>query len=100
MERRRAMNIVDRSPDDISITEAAHLAGVVSAKTVRRALADCDLPRRYILTARGPQLVFSRADLERWIAGRKARRQLPATDPSLAATAGPSALHDAVQQLQ
>jgi hypothetical protein len=27
------------------------------------------------LTARGPQLVFSRADLDRWLAGRSARRR-------------------------
>ena len=67
------MNITDPSPDDITLQQATALAGCC-AKTIRRAVQDGQLPRRYVMSERGPQLVFARADMDRWITDWKDRK--------------------------
>jgi CheY-like chemotaxis protein len=79
------MNIVEPTADDMTLQEAIQIVGCSSAKTLRRAVKAGDLPRRYIMTAHGPQLVFLRADLERWMAQRKRSprgRKAAATAPA------------------
>src|SRR3954462_874074 len=61
--RNTGMNIVDPSPEDVSMQEALQLLNYRSAKTLRGAVQDGNLPRRYIQTARGPALVFRRDEL-------------------------------------
>lgn len=65
------MHIVDRMQGDVTLTEAALLAGC-STKTVRRAILDGHFPRRYVMSPRGPHLVIQRADLDRWLVARQA----------------------------
>jgi hypothetical protein len=64
------MNIVDSSVEDIYLEEAVRLTGRC-AKTLRRAVQNGQLPRRYVMSPRGPQLVFARPALEQW---RRTRR--------------------------
>jgi hypothetical protein len=78
------MTIIEPSPEHITIKEATRLAGV-SDKLIRRALQRGVLPRRYVLTGRGPQLVFTRGELERWRAHCATRRRNVATAPEPAA---------------
>jgi hypothetical protein len=59
------MNIVDSSIEDVYLDEAVRLTGRC-AKTLRRAVQYGQLPRRYVMSPRGPQLVFARAALEQW----------------------------------
>jgi hypothetical protein len=66
------MNIVELSEDDIMLEEAARMANR-STKTVRRAVQDGLLPRRYVMGPRGPQLVFQRPELDRWLEVRSRR---------------------------
>jgi hypothetical protein len=91
------MTIIDPSPDHITIKEATRLAGV-SDKLIRRALRRGMLPRRYVLTARGPQLVFTRGDLERWRAQYTTRRRQGEAAPEPAAAH--AALLDALWRLE
>jgi predicted DNA-binding transcriptional regulator AlpA len=67
------MEIREPSYDDLSVRDVLVFAGV-SDKTLRRAVRAGELPRRYILGARGPQLVFRRVDVERWLAAHTRRR--------------------------
>jgi hypothetical protein len=66
------MNIVELSEDDIMLEQAAQMANR-STKTVRRAVQDGLLPRRYVMGPRGPQLVFRRPELDRWLEVRSRR---------------------------
>lgn len=66
------MTIIEALPEHLDIAASAALAGC-STKTIRRAVADEHLPRRYVMGPRGPQLVFLREELEAW-AARPARR--------------------------
>lgn len=61
------MNIVEKGSDDITLAAAAALAGR-SEKTLRRAVQNGQLLRRYVMTPRGPSLVFHRDELTGWIA--------------------------------
>jgi Helix-turn-helix domain len=63
------MEIVDSSPTDLTVEDAARIAGR-SVKTVRRAVHAGQLPMRYVLGLRGPQLVFQPFEIARWQAGR------------------------------
>jgi septal ring factor EnvC (AmiA/AmiB activator) len=75
------------------------LAGV-SDQLIRRALQRGELPRRYVQTTCGLQLVFQRAALQRWIAGRRApRRRRAAVRVMPAPAVLPVTLLDALQQL-
>lgn len=67
------MNIVPSTPDDVTLQEAARLAER-STKTLRRAVQDGHLVRRYVLGPRGPQLVFNQTELLTWLGGKAARR--------------------------
>jgi len=58
------MNIVEPSADHLTLEEAVQLVGL-GDKTLRRALQAGELPRCYVVGARGPHLVFLRADVER-----------------------------------
>lgn len=60
------MDIVEPSPDNLRIAEAAAIVGC-SAKTVRRAVHSGHLPGRYAPGPRGPELLFAQADLARWL---------------------------------
>lgn len=99
------MNIVERSTDDLTLDEAVRVAGRC-AKTLRRAVQDGQLPRRYAQSPRGPQLVFDRDVLEHWLAGRPGRmadgrRALHRGLEALpAAPGGPSAVTARVVELQ
>jgi predicted DNA-binding transcriptional regulator AlpA len=75
------MEIVEPSTNQISLEEAAHLAGV-STKTVRRAAVAGQLPRSYVLSERGPRLVFQRDDLDRWLARRHRKPYHASAAPS------------------
>ncbi len=86
------MNVVELSPDDITMQEAAARSGFCE-KTLRRAVQRGQLPRRYTHSAHGPQLVFGLVDLDRWLAQRPHRPYGPglrqhrpalAAEPSLA----------------
>lgn len=68
-EAATSLPIVERSDHDLTLDEAAYLAGR-SPKTLRRAVRSGELPRRYILGPRGPQLVFESAALRAWISAR------------------------------
>jgi Helix-turn-helix domain len=59
------MNFVESCPGDLSVQDVARLAGR-SVKTVRRAVHAGQLPMRYVLGLRGPQLVFQPEEIERW----------------------------------
>jgi uncharacterized coiled-coil protein SlyX len=59
------MEIVDACPNDLTVQDAARIAGR-SVKTVRRAVHAGQLPMRYVLGLRGPQLVFQPEEIERW----------------------------------
>jgi peptidoglycan hydrolase CwlO-like protein len=63
------MDIVQPTAEDISLEEAAAMARV-STKTVRRATGSGLLPRTYVISPRGPRLVFQRDALDRWLATR------------------------------
>jgi CheY-like chemotaxis protein len=107
------MNIVEPTSGDVTLNEAIQIAGCASAKTLRRAVKAGELPRRYIVTVHGPQLVFLRADLEHWMAQRKRsrrRRTAPAPAPAAAVQtvlletvrlllASSSSLHAAIEAL-
>ena len=69
------MDIVDSSPDHLNLHVASRLAGC-STKTLRRAIQDGHFPRHYVLSPRGPQLVFRRQDLEHWVAERGAKSRM------------------------
>jgi hypothetical protein len=98
-ERQPAMTNIERSPEDITIRDAMRLAGV-SDQLLRRALQRGELPRRYVQTARGLQLVFQRAALQRWIAGRRAPRRRRAVVRVMPTPAvSPVTLLDALRQL-
>jgi hypothetical protein len=84
------MNIVEPSPEDVTLRAAMDLAGV-SDKTLRRAVHAGELPRHYIQTPRGLQLVFRRADLERWMAAHTRRRRVVVPPPA------PPVIHAAVR---
>jgi predicted DNA-binding transcriptional regulator AlpA len=83
------MNIGEPSAEDISLRDAMELAGV-SDRTVRRAVRTGELPRRYRVSAHGPQLVFLRADVERWIVAHRWRQRVVVPPPA------PTVLHTAV----
>jgi hypothetical protein len=68
------MHIVDARPGDISLHEIAGRADCAE-KTVRRAIAAGELPRRYVVSPRGPQLVFSPAEVKQWLEVRSNRHQ-------------------------
>jgi hypothetical protein len=53
------------------VQDAARIAGR-SVKTVRRAVHAGQLPMRYVLGLRGPQLVFQPDEIERWQVERTA----------------------------
>jgi hypothetical protein len=91
------MTIIEPSPELITIKEAMHLSRV-SDKLIRRALQRGALPRRYVLTARGPQLVFTRGELACWRAQYTTRRRTVEAAPELAA--GHAALLDALRRLE
>ncbi|GAC1428309.1 MAG: hypothetical protein NVSMB65_01530 [Chloroflexota bacterium] len=78
-----AMNIVEPSTDDLTLVEAVQIIGL-GAKTLRRAVQEGHLPRRYALSPRGPQLVFARDDLTQW-AREKQERGRGQLDPALGA---------------
>ncbi|MDB5057549.1 MAG: hypothetical protein JWO59_1021 [Chloroflexi bacterium] len=93
------MEIVDACPNDLTVQDVARIAGR-SVKTVRRAVHAGQLPMRYVLGLRGPQLVFQPEEIERWQvqrtsgatlakAGRKRQRggsrKLPGVAPKVAA---------------
>lgn len=65
------MNIVDPSPDDLTLGEAIQVAGC-SRSTLRVAIRRGQLPRRYAHGPHGLQLVFARADLQAWLAASPA----------------------------
>ena len=67
MNNTPALPIVERADQDLTLEEAAWLAGR-SAKTLRRAVHSGGLPRRYVLGPRGPQLMFEQPALRSWIA--------------------------------
>jgi hypothetical protein len=96
------VNIVEATIADVSLEEATQIAGV-SGKTLRRAMRQGELPRRYILTLHGPQLVFARAQLEGWRARRTApgrrQRHAPAA-PRPTSIAVQTAVSDALRHLQ
>jgi predicted DNA-binding transcriptional regulator AlpA len=83
------MNIGEPSAEDMSLRDAMELAGV-SDKTVRRAVRTGELPRRYRVSAHGPQLVFLRADVERWIVAHQWRQRVVVPPPA------PTVIHAAV----
>jgi predicted DNA-binding transcriptional regulator AlpA len=66
------MNIVEPSADHLTLEEAVQLVGL-GDKTLRRALQAGELPRRYVVGARGPHLVFLRSDVEQWMRRRAPR---------------------------
>ena len=68
--------IVDPSPDDITLQQAAFMAGC-NAKTLRRAVQSGILPRHYLMSQHGPQLVFQHRQVEEWMSRR--RRERPST---------------------
>jgi hypothetical protein len=71
------MEIVDTSPTDLTVEDAARIAGR-SIKTVRRAVHAGQLPMRYVLGLRGPQLVFQPFEVAHWQSGRAATGELRA----------------------
>jgi hypothetical protein len=68
------MNISDPRQDDVTLQEVAQHAGC-TVKTVRRAIQAGQLSRRYVMSARGPQLVFTPAEVEQWLGDRVGRRR-------------------------
>lgn len=68
------MNIVDPSPDDITIRKAA-AAARLSEKSLRRAVQAGLLPRRYVYSKHGLQLVFRPGEVERWLTEQPVRRR-------------------------
>jgi hypothetical protein len=64
-----SLPIVEQTDQDLTLEQAAALARR-SPKTLRRAVHSGDLPRRYVLGPRGPQLVFDDGTLRTWIAAR------------------------------
>jgi predicted DNA-binding transcriptional regulator AlpA len=66
------MNIVEPSAEHLTLDEAVRIVGL-GDKTLRRAVQAGELPRRYVVGARGPHLVFLRADVERWLDVRAVR---------------------------
>jgi hypothetical protein len=96
-ERKAAdMQIVKPTDEDLSLADATRLTGYGAEKTLRRAVRAGELPRRYIMTARGPALVFRRADVERWSAQRRQGRRQRAAVPTPVPTMTHSAVLDAV----
>lgn len=96
------MNISDPHSDDVTLQEVAHHAGC-TVKTVRRAIQAGQLSRRYVMSPRGPQLVFTPAEVDAWIGertGRRRTRQQPGQGCGGAATADWSRLSEQVAQLQ
>ena len=83
------MNIVEPSDEDLTLIEAVQVIGL-GAKTLRRAVQDSYLPRRYALGPRGPQLVFARAALTQWMNARHERLRSQRV-AALATTASASA---------
>ena len=67
------MNNVELSVNDLTLAEAVQIAGLC-AKTLRRAAHEGRLPCRYVLSQRGPQLVFERPVLEEWLRTRQEQR--------------------------
>ena len=72
-----SLPIVEQTDQDLTLEQAAALARR-SPKTLRRAVHSGDLPRRYVLGPRGPQLVFDDGTLRTWIAARVPIGQEPA----------------------
>jgi predicted DNA-binding transcriptional regulator AlpA len=66
------MNIVEPSAEHLTLDEAVRIVGL-GDKTLRRAVQAGELPRRYVVGARGPHLVFLRADVEKWLDERAVR---------------------------
>ncbi|HWE64684.1 MAG TPA: hypothetical protein VHB98_23465, partial [Chloroflexota bacterium] len=95
------MNITESTAGDVTLQQAATDAGC-NAKTIRRAVQDGQLPRRYVMSERGPQLVFTHGDVEQWIAGRASRKRSSRhSRPSQQETANDwIALAHRVEQLQ
>jgi peptidoglycan hydrolase CwlO-like protein len=82
MEMVEMMEFIQPTAEDISLEEAAAIARV-STKTLRRAAASGILPRTYVISERGPRLVFQRDILDRWLATRRRKpRRAPATSPN------------------
>lgn len=70
------MEIVENTPNDLTVHDVARLAGR-SVKTVRRAVHAGQLPMRYVLGLRGPQLVFLPEEIEHWQLKRTDGRRKP-----------------------
>lgn len=100
MEYARAMHTIEPSTGDISLEDAAEMVRC-STKTVRRAVGEDRLPRRYVMGARGPMLVFRRDELERWMGSRtrKPRRPNGASRPAPMRRSW-TELHESVVALQ
>jgi predicted DNA-binding transcriptional regulator AlpA len=94
------VNIVEPSSEYLTIAQALQLASGVSDKMLRRALQQGELPRRYVMVARGPQLVFTRAELDQWLARRKQPRRRAGASPAPTPTVVPGTLLDTIRQLQ
>src|SRR5690349_2362735 len=91
------MQIVEPTEEDLSLADATRLTGYGSDKTLRRAVHNGELPRLYVQTARGPALVFLRADIERWFAQHRRRQRAAAPVPE--PTDMQSAVRDTVCRL-
>jgi len=92
------MEIVQPTTEDISLEEAAVLARV-STKTLRRAAAAGILPRTYVISERGPRLVFQRDLFDQWLAARRRKpRRAPTSSPGLAQPAGHRASWEEVRE--
>lgn len=58
------MDTVDTSPDELTVAQAAELLGKTT-KTIRRYIKNGQLPRRYVSTIHGAQLIIPRQEVER-----------------------------------
>jgi uncharacterized coiled-coil protein SlyX len=96
------MNITEPIPNDVTLQQVAERAGC-TVKTVRRAIQDGRLTRRYVMSPRGPQLVFTPAEVEQWITARSSRRRGKRRASPERAGASPAAwsrLDERIAQLQ
>jgi len=93
------MEIITATSEQITLEEMAALADC-NPKTIRRAVGVGSLPRHYVSSARGPQLVFQPDDVQRWLEERRGRHQGRRAHPRRPTGAPPwASLHSDLERL-